>query len=155
MKRLFMILSTAPLGVACASTPAEPPMAAVAPRGARPEPSAPHATTKKPGPPTRCGEVAYAHDCPADRHAKFECFVHALEECEPATLRIKMTTSKGGKVVHDFSVTRASDGSCGVEGRYDERADKFGGKPVVTTSRCKGVKPLEIPGCTTLGMDGC
>ena len=103
----------------------------------------------------RCGEVVYAHDCPADRHAKFECFVHALEECEPASLRIKMTTIEGGRVVHDFSVTRAADGSCGVEGRYDEHGDKFGGKAGVTTSRCKSVKPIGIAGCTTLGMDGC
>jgi hypothetical protein len=155
MKRLFMILSAATLGMACVSTPAEPTMATATPRAAPPGSSAPHAPTKKWGPPARCGEVAYAHDCPADRHAKFECFVHALEECEPATLRVKMTTSEGGKIVHDFSVTRAADGTCGVEGRYDERGDKFGGKAGVTTSRCKSVKPLEIPGCTTLGMDGC
>src|SRR5688572_7773327 len=101
MTRLFMIVSAAALGGACASTPAEAPIRSTALRGTPAEPSAPHATTKKSGPPTRCGEVVYVHDCPADRHAKFECFVRSLEECELATLRIKMTTIEGGKVVHD------------------------------------------------------
>ncbi len=81
--------------------------------------------------------------------------MHALEDCQPATLRITSTTVEGGKVVHDFSVWRAPDGSCAVDARYDERGDKFGGKAGVTTSRCKAVKPLGIPGCTTLGLDGC
>ena len=105
--------------------------------------------------PVLCGEVIFAHDCPADRHAKFECFIRALEECQPAKLRIRTTTIEGGKVVHDLSISRAASGSCEVEGRYDHRGDRFGGKPGVTTTRCKGVKPLEIPSCTTLGMDGC
>jgi hypothetical protein len=120
-----------------------------------PHAAAPQATSKRSGPPTACGDVVYVHDCPADRHAKFECLVHALEECEPATLRVTMTTIEGGKIIHDFAVTPAADGSCFVDARYDERGDKFGGKPGVTTSRCKAVKPVGIPGCTTLGLDGC
>jgi hypothetical protein len=144
----MMTLSCALFGIACMAPPAAPPTTA-APR------SAPPIAKNAKKTPTQCGEVTYANTCPADRHEKFECFVHALEECEPASLRIRKTTVRGGKVVHDFSITRAADGTCSVEGRYDESGDKFGGKPGVTTSRCKGVKPLEIPGCTTLGMDGC
>jgi hypothetical protein len=139
----------ATVGVGCGSAQSEPaPVSTNAPRIAT-------TAKKRPGPPTACGELVYAHDCPADRDTKFECFIHALEDCQPATLRIRSTTIQGGKVVHDFAVLRAADGSCLVEGRYDERGDRFGGKATVTTSRCKGVKPLGIPGCTTLGMDGC
>jgi hypothetical protein len=147
-----MILSAALFATACFEEPPEAPKAAAV---AEPAPRVSQPAPKKARSPTRCGEVVYAHDCPADRHGKFECFVHALEECEPATLRITMATSERGKVVHDFSVSRAADGSCGVDARYDEHGDKFGGKPGVTTSRCKSVKPLGIPGCTTLGLDGC
>jgi hypothetical protein len=151
MKWDLGIVWMAIVDVGCGSAQPEPTRASTAPRMSEPS----GAAKKRSGPPTACGEVAYAHDCPADRDAKFECFVHALEDCQPATLRIRRTTIEGGKVVHDFVVLRAADGSCLVEGRYDERGDRFGGRASVTTSRCKGVKPLGIPGCTTLGMDGC
>jgi hypothetical protein len=102
-----------------------------------------------------CGDVVYGNGpawCPADREAKFDCFLEAKRSCTSARLGITYTSDEGELTINELVV----DGACNVILRSDNTRDAWAAKPGVTTTTKTCVSRIHAGDtCTTLRVDRC
>lgn len=104
-----------------------------------------------------CGSVIFGSGaawCPADREAKFGCFLEAKRTCTSSRIGITYTSDEGGLTLTDLVI----DDACKVFVRTDNTDDQWAAKPGITTTTCTGVSRIatgEGGKCSSLRVDEC